>query len=190
MKTLMRIPQAASNRSGPTALPGLGWREWLDLPDLGLFGIKAKVDTGAYNCSLHASDLEFFEREIETSEGALTRVEFVRFTSDPNHIGAGRRDGERQRDESSTLRPPVRTEARIVHHRLVRNSGGERERRPVIETTLRLGTHEFLAEVNLTNRDLMGFRMLIGRRAMHGRFLVDPSASYLTGRHNSRSNSV
>ncbi len=164
-------------KAGPISaeLPRLGWREWVSLPDLGIFSLKAKVDSGAHNCSLHAVDLEYFNRRVD-GEG---EVEFVRFVTDPNHRGASAEAavGSRSRRE------PIQAEARVLDRRAVRSSNGEREIRPVIATKLRLGLHEFQVELNLTDRDLMGFRMLIGRRAMHGRFWIDPSASFIIGRN-------
>lgn len=147
----------------------------MSLPDLGIPALKAKIDSGAHNCSLHAVDLEYFSRQVE-GEG---EVDFVRFVTDPNHRGASAPEPGRR---SPVRREPVRSEARVLDTRAVRSSNGEREVRPVIVTKLRIGPHEFQVELNLTDRDLMGFRMLIGRRAMHGRFWIDPSASFLIGR--------
>ena len=73
-------------------------------------------------------------------------------------------------------------EARLVEEREVRSSNGEVETRVVVETALAIGAHPpFPIELTLTNRDQMGFRMLLGRTAMAGRLLVDPGRSYLTG---------
>ncbi|MDH5430152.1 MAG: RimK/LysX family protein, partial [Nitrospirota bacterium] len=62
--------------------------------------------------------------------------------------------------------------------RVVTNSGGSREQRVVIETLLNMGDLSWPFETTLTNRDEMGFRMLLGRTAMKGRFLVDPGKSF------------
>jgi hypothetical protein len=136
----------------------LGWREWVDLPELGLTNIKAKVDTGARTSALHAFELRTFE------ENGRQRIEFKMH---PN-----------QRDQQTV----VVCTADIKDEREVRDSGGHREKRWVIETPVEIGGETWAVELTLTARDDMLFRMLLGRTAMQGRAIVDPSRSYLTGR--------
>lgn len=138
--------------------PIIGWREWIDLPDLGIRRLKVKVDTGARTSSLHASNIEFFARGGKR---------WVRFDVHPKH-----------RDASLT----VRSEALLHDQRAVRNSGGRAERRAVIHTTMRFLDEEWPIEVTLTGRSDMGFRMLLGREAIRGRFAVDPRRSYVGGK--------
>lgn len=138
-------------------LPVVGWREWLALPGMGIERIKAKVDTGARTSALHAFGLERFERE---------GTPMVRFEAHPL-----------QRDTSVVV--PV--EARLVERRTVRSSSGSESLRPVIETTAELMGRRWEIELTLVRRDPMGFRMLLGRQALRGRFLVDPGRSYLAG---------
>lgn len=135
----------------------IGWREWLALPDLLVPRIKAKIDTGARTSALHAFDVERFRRR-----GA----DWLRFQVHPV-----------QRND----RDIVEAEARMIDERLVRDSGGKSERRPVIETTAKILEREWPIELTLTNRDAMGFRMLLGRQALRGAFLVDPQRSFLAG---------
>ncbi len=136
----------------------LGWREWLSLPELGIKHIKAKIDTGARTSALHAFYLEPFEREGEP---------WVRFKIHPY-----------QKDD----RLVVESEARVIDQRSVRDSGGHAENRYVIETTILIGEQSVTAEVTLTRRESMLFRMLLGRTALKGRFSVDPDRSFALGR--------
>jgi hypothetical protein len=135
-------------------LPIIGWREWLDLPELGIKTIKAKIDTGARSSALHALYVEAFERD---------RQNMVRFQVRP-----------KQRNNDT-----ISTEAELLEWRQVRNSGGQTQLRPVIRTTVKLGSQQWAIELTLTNRDVMGFRMLLGREALRKRFLVNPGRSYL-----------
>jgi hypothetical protein len=138
--------------------PVLGWREWLDFPDLGITQIKAKVDTGARTSCLHAYYVKPFERN-----GAP----WVRFGIHP-----------RQNDTSEE----IHCEAPIKDRRTVRDSGGHEEYRYVIETLISIGNECSLAEVTLTDRDTMKFRVLLGRTAIRGQYLVDAGSSYLQGK--------
>lgn len=136
----------------------LGWREWVNFPDLGLERIKAKVDTGARTSSLHAFSVHDFE------ENGVHRVEFKMHP--------------RQKDNDTV----VVCKADVIDQRVVRDSGGHSENRWVIETPVSIGKHAWTIELNLTSRDDMLFRLLIGREAIRGRALVDPGRSYLTRR--------
>lgn len=142
-------------------LPIIGWREQLALPDLGIPEVKAKIDTGARSSALHAFDVETFERDGKP---------MVRFKVHPY-----------QRDAQRT----VTAEAELIDQRQVRNSGGQAQVRPVIETTVEINGYTFPIELTLTNRDAMGFRMLLGRQAVRKRFLVDAGRSFL---HSSTGN--
>lgn len=132
------------------------------MPDLGIPEIKAKVDTGASNASLHAFNIELFDRD---------GVPYVRFEIHP-------------RQRRST--PSIPCEAPLAQERKVRNPGGRSELRPVIRTRLVIAGEEINALVNLTTRDEMTFRMLLGRRTIRGRFVVDPGRSYLGQRPTTR----
>jgi hypothetical protein len=136
----------------------VGWREWVALPDLHLGHIKAKIDTGARSSALHAYVIDPYRK------GGQRWIMF------------GIHPVQRESELSIECHAPVKD------RRLVTDSGGHKQRRYVIETQLILGGSAMTAEVTLTNRDSMAFRMLIGRTTMDSHFIVDPGASYLQGK--------
>lgn len=147
-----------------TAGPGLaartrtGWREWVSLPDLGVDWIKAKIDTGARTSSLHAFDLE---------QERVGGEQVARFTVRP---------------WQGTEAGPVPAVCPVLDEREVRSSSGHAETRLVVGLRIRLVGRDVDAEVTLSRRDEMDFRMLVGREALSQGFVVDPSASYVGGR--------
>ncbi len=140
----------------------VGWREWVALPGLGISAIKAKVDTGARSSSLHACGIEAFEREGEP---------WVRFRVHPFQRSAS---------------PEIEVETPLLEVRRVTTSSGHSGLRPVIRTELELLGDRWPIELTLARRDAMGFRMLLGREALRGRFVVDPGGSYYNGRPSRR----
>jgi len=136
----------------------VGWREWLSLPELNVPHIKAKIDTGARTSALHAFSVNAYVKK------GVHRVKFL------IHPYQNRKDIIKECD------------ARIVDRRMVSDSGGHKERRYVILTSIQLGDSVWEVEITLTNRDTMKFRMLLGRTAMRGRVLVTPSRSFLVGK--------
>jgi len=73
-------------------------------------------------------------------------------------------------------------EAPLKDTRIVRDSGGHEEQRYVIDSALQLGSRTWTIEITLTDRDNMGFRMLLGRTAIRTKFLVNSNRSYLLSR--------
>ena len=134
----------------------LGWREWLRLPELGIVRIKAKVDTGARTSALHAHDIRYVRRGGQR---------MVRFTVHPLQ---------------RSTRGAISAVAPLVDERHVRSSVGHEELRPVILTTIDVGGQLWAVEITLTKRDVMGFRMLLGRQAIRGHAIVDPGRSFIT----------
>ncbi len=141
----------------------IGWREWCSLPDLQLPGIAAKIDTGAKTSSLHAFNIEPFDQAGER---------WIRFFIHPL---------KRHRY------PEIKCQAKLADERTVTSSNGTAEDRYVISTTMILGSYRFVTELTLSNRDEMGFRMLIGRQSLLKRFVVDPGLSYTLGEFNENS---
>jgi hypothetical protein len=138
--------------------PIMGWREWLELPDLGIRRVKAKVDTGARSSSLHAESIELLQVRGQVA---------VRFVVLPL--------------QRSRLKP-VACQMPLYDERYVKSSNGSRELRPVIRAAVAWGGLSWEVDITLTSRDLMGFRMLLGREAIRRRFLVDTGRSYFGGK--------
>lgn len=136
----------------------LGWREWVELPALGVPRLKAKVDTGARTSALHAFRIRTFERD---------GVEMVEFKVHP---------------EQRRRHPEITCTAPIHDRRSVASSNGQSEDRIVIRTRIEIADRSWPIEVTLSNRDQMGFRMLLGREALRGRATVDPGRSYRAGK--------
>ncbi|MBE9221630.1 ATP-dependent zinc protease [Cyanobacterium stanieri LEGE 03274] len=143
------------NTSKNQSLPLIGWREYLALPTLGVTKIKAKIDTGAKTSALHAFNVKIVEKDNQN---------IVEFEIHPI-----------QKDNQTS----IFTTAPLLEYRTVKNSGGIAETRPVIETKIILGNISWAIALTLTNRDSMGFRMLLGRDAVKNRFLVDTGNSFL-----------
>jgi ribosomal protein S6--L-glutamate ligase len=135
----------------------LGCEEWCSFPELGIPTIKARVDSGAKTSALHAINIAPFVKDEQN---------WVRFDINPIQ---------------NNVKTIIHCEARLVDKRVVKSSSGYREHRYVIQTSLDIGNSKWLIEMTLTNRDSMGFRMLLGREAMSGRVLVDPEQKYLLG---------
>lgn len=141
----------AASRPEPAIV---GWRELVGLPDLVSARIPAKIDTGARTSSLHATEIERFDRDGQR---------WVRFLID---LGEGRSE-------------PVICEVPRADRRIITSSNGDGHERFIIKTALTLGSHTFRAEFSLADRSDMKFPILIGRTALRRRFLVEPSRSYL-----------
>jgi hypothetical protein len=136
----------------------VGWREWVALPQADVPWVKAKIDTGARSSSIHAFDLEVREEDGR---------ERVRFSIHP---------WQRSDEDVAELDLPV------LDVREVRSSNGQVEKRYAVALDVTLAGRTITTVMTLSNRDEMGFRMLIGREALERGFLVDSSRSYAGGR--------
>ena len=135
----------------------LGCEEWCSFPELNIPIIKARVDSGAKTSALHAINIAPFIKDDQN---------WVKFDINPIQ---------------NNLKTVIHCEAPLVDKRIVKSSSGFREQRYVIQSNLKIGDDFWKIEMTLTNRDSMGFRMLLGREAMSGRVLVDPEQKYLLG---------
>ena len=138
----------------------IGWAELVQLPDLGLNHIRAKIDTGAATSSIHATRL----KPIETDDGLM--VEFWTRV---------------HQDE-----PSCKITAPAVARRKIKSSNGEVQLRYVIETTMGMGDFTWTGHLTLANRRAMAFPILIGRRALARGFRVNCARRWMLGRPEER----
>ncbi len=127
----------------------VGWREWARLRGLGVRRLKVKFDTGARACALHAHKFEV----IETPNG-----EYIRF----------------KLKENSQWR-----KRKCIGYRVIKDTGGKVTERPAILTPIEVGGIHFEIEVCLSDRSNMRHRLILGRQAIRGRFLVDASRAFI-----------
>lgn len=142
----------------------IGWKEYLDLPELGIYRLKAKVDTGARTSTLHVDRLDVLEVFPDGSELVEIAVTLDR----------------RRPDQRLTSR------VRVLRRMRVTDSGGHREVRPVIETEMVLGPVRKRIRLTLADRSSMLFRMILGRKALEGDFQVDVASKYRLRRWHRR----
>ncbi|MFP3515806.1 ATP-dependent zinc protease [Pseudomonas sp. SIMBA_077] len=134
----------------------VGLREWVALPDLGVAGLRAKIDTGASTSSLHATEIEPFERD---------GVKWVRFNA---HLGTLVQLRHRH------------CEAPLVAIKTIKSSNGHTQVRYVIRTSLALGDHVWQVEFTLACRKSMRYRLLLGSKALiDGQLVVNPGQKYV-----------
>jgi len=138
----------------------IGWREWVSFPELNIGQIKAKVDTGARTSALHAYNIEHF-----ITKTGKHRVKFQVHPLQHN-------------DKKN-----IYCRADVIDKRMIKSSIGQKQHRVTIRTSIKIGAEEWPIEVTLTNRDSMGFRLLLGRTAIRKRFVVDAAKSFLHGRY-------
>ncbi len=152
---------AANHHLPPPSDPDVvdvGWCERISLPELGVRRLDAKIDTGARTSALHVAAIH--AAGADEDGRPLVDIEIL---------------GDGARGRTHLVRVP------IVEYTQVRDSGGHAERRPVIETLLRLGPISRRVRVSLTGRRDMVFAMLVGRTALDSGGRVIPSRRFLLG---------
>tara|TARA_Y100000389_G_scaffold186490_1_gene206897 strand:- start:1326 stop:1784 length:459 start_codon:yes stop_codon:yes gene_type:complete len=130
----------------------VGWKEHAGLPSLKIKDVIAKIDTGATLSSIHASDIKI------TSKAGVKYVSF------------------NVMKRNNTVK---KAKAPLSGYKRIRSSDGDVEKRPMIKTTLLLDGIEKEIELTLADRRLMDYTMLIGRKALGRRWMVNPSVSFL-----------
>jgi hypothetical protein len=130
----------------------VGRKEYIQLPTLGKAWIAAKVDTGAYRTAVHCLHCE----EVHTNKGKALKALF-------NHDGKG--------------------ECEIIFNeyteKLIRSSFGDSELRYCVKMTLKIGNKRIRSEVSLTDRSDMRYQVLIGRKTLRKKFVVDVSRQFI-----------
>jgi hypothetical protein len=129
----------------------IGRREFIDFPLLGISTIEAKIDTGAYTSAIHCDEITV----IKNSNGKDILI--------------------------FKLSPTETHECDSFSKKIIKNSFGEMEERYVIKTIIHIGKKKINTIISLTNRDNMRYPVLIGRRAIKGKFLVDVSLVHTNG---------
>ncbi|MFC5081090.1 hypothetical protein VTH8203_03975 [Vibrio thalassae] len=133
----------------------IGNLEVCSLPELGIFDLEVRIDTGAKTSSLHVDNLQRFKRD-----GRM----YVQYDLHPDIYH---------------LEEIVHCESLIHDSRRIKSSNGDSEQRCVIQTLFRLGDREWPIEITLSNRQDMSYMMLLGREAMADKVYVDPSKAFL-----------
>lgn len=135
----------------------IGCEEWCTFSELGIPAIKARVDSGAKTSAIHAVNTQKFHRNHQL---------WVRFEVHPlqsNHHNV------------------ICCERPVIDERVVKSSSGDTDTRFVIQAPLKLGDETWDIELTLANREVMTFRMLLGREAMKGRLIIDPELTMTQG---------
>lgn len=130
----------------------LGWREWASLPELGIDRIQVKMDTGARTSALHVDAFR-----LVSGQRGRARI----------WIPAGHGQGT------------VEAVVDVAGYSVVKTSAGDREKRPKVVTLIQIGKLRRRIEVTLSRREGMVHRMIVGRRALKGRAMVDPGRTFL-----------
>lgn len=137
----------------------IGNLELCNLPDLGIFDLEVRIDTGAKTSSLHVDNIRRFRKK-----GSL----YVEFDLHPDIYN---------------LEQTVRCSAPVVDSRRIKSSNGESEQRYIIQTTFEINGSRWPIEISLTNRQEMNYWMLLGREGMGDRVYVDPSRAFTFSRN-------
>ncbi len=148
-------------------LPVLGWKEDAALPDWGVERLRVKLDTGAKTSAIHVSSvIEIGEHDREGETLPVVTLEIPLSRLHPERV--------------ATVEVP------IIGYKSVRDTRAKAELRPVVRTRLRCGPLDHDIDVTITDRTGMIFRMILGREALQGHAVVDPSQGYTSRRASTR----
>lgn len=129
----------------------IGRSDKIDLPEMELYDLDAKVDTGAYTSAIHCTNI---------SEGSDEQGKYLEFyLLDKKHPAYNNQ----------------KYIARNFTHRVIKNSFGQKEKRYVIKTMVAIFDLRIETEFTLSNRKLMKFPILLGRKFLQRHFIVEVS---------------
>ncbi len=135
----------------------LGRQDIIDLPDFGLFDLRAKVDTGAYTSAINCSRVK-----VIRPRGGIPTLTFYL---------SGTRIHERRARKFSTT---------SFKKKRIRSSNGITEERFVIKSRIEIYGRKYKAEFSLSDRSKMKFPILLGRQLLSKRFIVDVTKKNLS----------
>lgn len=134
----------------------IGKKDKADFPELELFNIDIKIDTGAYTSSIHCHNIKEIEEEGERY------IEFQLL--DPSH-----KDYNNKKFKVKNFK-----------EKKIRSSNGKGEKRYIIKTKIHIFKKKYTIELSLSERSEMRFPVLIGRKLLNKKFIVDTSLSNLS----------
>lgn len=143
-------------------LKTIGRRDKIDLPELGLFDIEAKIDSGAFGCALHCHEME----EVYKNGKKILRYKLL----DPGH----------------PIYNNKQQETSFFGTKKVKSSNGQFEDRYTIQTEIVLFSKSYNLEFSLTNRNEMKYPILLGRQFLKNRFVVDVAVKDLSYKKKSK----
>lgn len=141
----------------------IGRREFVDFPQLKLFSIEAKIDTGAYTSAIHCKDIQ-----LRTANGKQVLCFKLLDNTHPEY-------SEQVHEFSEFFRKKIK------------NSFGEMEERYIIKTRVKIGKKNILTTLSLSDRENMRYPVLIGRRLLKGKFIVDVNKIHINGQRIKKS---
>ena len=150
---MTKAPQIKKSKKKTLSFTPLGWREWVTLPSHNDFKLKAKIDTGARSSSIHATNIQIYQK------GKIEMVKFQIF-------------------QSKTF---LNMNTKLVSYKKIKSSFGETEIRPVIHLKIKIGYEVWVTEITLAQRSGLTYPMLIGRNTLNKKHIIHSHRSYLAG---------
>jgi len=136
-----------------SSLTPLGWREWVFLPLYNDFKLKAKIDTGARTSSIHATNIQVYQK------GDSQMVKFQIYQSESF----------------------LDIDTKLVSYKKIKSSFGQTEIRPTVHMKIQIGKETWLTEITLAQRSKLTYPMLIGRNTLNKKHIIHSHRSYLAG---------